>query len=248
MPKPTSTQQRRAKQATGDAAPPAPDGSPPARRPRGRPPKDPTAGPASAAKRAAALREREKREIRSLITTLGEALDVLEGWGHHSSVTFLFRADRRQTLAALRRHWPEKAAAIEEQRATCQILTNELRGRVARSFPEGRAKGSIIFDGKEWAMTAAGIVTCDGVPTEYRVVRRPGAHVVVYGMGGPDPAHRTHDSLFQHTMALYDVALLMTERGTGPGRVKLLRGSTSKTPIPDAGSYKPASGEEVGGA
>lgn len=166
----------------------------------------------------------------------------LELAGRHGLITFIFRAVHRDAYAALRRHWPEKAAEIKAQTARCLRLDRELSSRaLSRLVQDGRTKRSILYDGKEWALTAAGVVTCDGVPTEYRVARFPSASVVLHAKGCYYLAYRTHDREDHLRMALFDVALLMTERGEGPGRVKLDEHSTHLTPIPDAKSFKPRS-------
>lgn len=175
----------------------------------------------------------------SLIYCLTQAMATLEQYGQHHEAGYMFNGMGEHALSAIRRHSPATAEELRNQAERCRALSKELSDRVhGPPVPAGRAKSSIVHDGREFALTPAGTVTCDGVVTEFRVVRYPRACVVVQ-TPYPRLAYRTHQQQDMLKMALYDVALLLAERGDGTGQVTHHPSSGHQSPIPVAKSYRP---------
>ncbi len=180
---------------------------------RGRPLKDPEAGPATTAARAAAQRKRIAKENEALVMCLWKALHTLQWLGRFNEVAAAFHAHDKG-FEAVRRINPRMASQMFDLVTECWTLRTEFHNRLHGDYvTRGRAKGSIVFDGHEYVAAKDGRVLRDGEPTEYLMTGANGFYTVTNTVVSQPPRH--HGDQDGRSMALLDVAIMIFEKETG---------------------------------
>jgi hypothetical protein len=186
---------------------------PAVRRRRGRPLKDPGAGPATTAARAAAQRKRIAKENDALVMCLWKALHTLQWLGRVNEVAAAFHAHDKG-FEAVRRINPGMASQMFNLVTESWTLRTEFFNRLNGDYvTRGRAKGSIVFDGHEYVAAKDGRVLRDGEPTEYLMAGAIGFYTVTNTVVSQPPRH--HGDQDGRSMALLDVAIMIFEKETG---------------------------------
>lgn len=182
---------------------------------RGRPPSDPSAGPASTAKRTAKYRERLEEETRALVGALRSAIWALDRLGDHHHLGWMFWDTKKLTLDAIRRHEPAFAPELEYLEARSKSYVLEVhKHRAAPKPPKGPKRGSILLSDSVFSTDAAGNVLQDGKKTGFKVA----PHIVSWRLVEERPvrSRKVQDCTLQSAEdALLVAATILIERGKG---------------------------------
>ncbi len=182
---------------------------------RGRPPSDPSVGPASTAKRTAKYRERLEEETRALVGALRSAVWALDRLGDHHHLGWMFWGTKKVTLDAIRRLEPAFAPELEYLEARSKAYVLEMhKHRAAPKPPEGPKRGSILLADSVFSTDAAGNVLQDGKKTGFKVAPQ----IVSWRLVEERPvrSRKVQDCTLQSAEdALLVAATILIERGKG---------------------------------